>query len=306
VNVERLERERLAPAERLRTTAAVGFTLLVWSSAFVGIRVGLGAYSPGEVALLRYLVASVILGVYCGVTRTRLPRLGDWAQVAFAGAVGFTVYNLALNSGERSVTAAAASFVGNTVPVVSAVLAMVLLRERLSAAGWLGILVSFSGTGLIAVGEGKGLRLEAGVLWVLLAATAQSAYFVLQKPLLTRYRPLELTTLAIWAGTAFLLPFLPGLLAAVPRAPLAPTLAVVYLGAFPAAIGYVTWAYVLARLPVAQAASFLYGVPGLTTLIGWVWLGELPSLLSFGGGALALVGVLIVNVTVIRGRRRPP
>lgn len=133
------------------------------------------------------------------------------------------------------------------------------------------------------------------MLLVLLAAFLQSLYFVLQKPYLKRYRPFEFTTYAIWAGTLGLLVFWPGLPAEIGAAPPEATLAAVYLGIFPAALAYVTWAYVLARFPASRAASFLYLVPGVATLIAWLWLGEVPGWLALFGGVIALAGVIIVN-----------
>lgn len=283
------------PLADWRTAAALAVTLVLWASAFVGIRAGLQGYAPAELALLRYLVASLVLAAGALRTRIRLPARSDWKRIALAGALGFTLYNLALNSGEMRVTASAASFVGNTVPVFSALAAAFLLRERLRTTAWAGILISFTGAGLIAAGEGRGLGLEPAVLLVLAASLAQCAYFILQKPLLARMSAFEFTAAALWAGTFFMLPFLPGLLARLPHAPLSATLAGVYLGVFPAAIGYVTWAYVLSHMPVARTASFLYLVPPIATFIGWLWLGEVPSWLSVVGGAIGIVGVVLVN-----------
>lgn len=62
----------------------------------------------------------------------------------------------------------------------------------------------------------------------------------------------------------------------------------------PAALAYLTWSYVLAHFPAGRAASFLYLVLSATMLLGWVWLGELPTLLAVGGGALAISGVALV------------
>jgi drug/metabolite transporter (DMT)-like permease len=113
--------------------------------------------------------------------------------------------------------------------------------------------------------------------------------------MLDRYRPLEITTWAIWAGTLLLLPFAGGLVGEVRAAPTADTLAVVYLGVGPAALAYVTWAVVLSRLPASRASSILFVVPVIAFLVGWVWLGEAPTLEDLAGGILAMGGVALVN-----------
>jgi len=70
---------------------------------------------------------------------------------------------------------------------------------------------------------------------------------------------------------------------------------------FPAAIGYVCWAYVLTRMPVARTASFLYFVPAITTALGWVWLREVPSIASLAGGLVAILGRVREHARAARG-----
>jgi drug/metabolite transporter (DMT)-like permease len=174
------------------------------------------------------------------------------------------------------------------------------LGERLHRWGWIGMLIGFVGVAVIAFSGVSGFRLDPRALIVLCAALAQSLYFVGQKPLLTRYRAIEFTTYAVWIGACLLLVFLPGLPQQVRAAPISATLAVVYLGIFPGAIGYVCWAYALTHIPASRAASFLYMVPLLALGIAWVWLGELPPVLALAGGVLVLAGVMVVNS---RGRK---
>jgi drug/metabolite transporter (DMT)-like permease len=212
-----------------------------------------------------------------------------------AGVAGVTVYQVVLGYGQSSVGSGAAAVLVDTAPIFTALFAVLFLKERVTPAGWAGILVAFCGAALIGLGEAEGSGLAPGTPLLLAAAVALSAYFALQKPYLARYGALGVTTYAVLAGTAALLPFAPNLPEAVRMASPGATLAVVYLGIFPAALAYATWAYALSRLPVSGAASFLYLIPPLTFLIAWAFFGEDPALLSLLGAAVALSGVVLVH-----------
>jgi drug/metabolite transporter (DMT)-like permease len=284
--------------------AAVG-TLLLWASAFAAIRASLAGlpplagpngYEPAQLATLRFLIASAVLIAAALVMRVRMPKLRDLPMIVLAGACAVPLYHVMLNIGETRVSSGAASLIIASQTIFVAILASVFLGERIAARGWVGIAIAFVGVALIAVGESGGLRIEPQALWVLAAAIAAAAYFVLQKPLLRTYNAFEVTCYTLWAGTLMLLPWAFGLPAKVAAAPLAATLSVVYLGIFPAAIAYVMWTYVLKHVPSTAASSLLYMSPLFAILIGFLWLHELPSSLAFVGGALSIAGVVLVNM----------
>ncbi len=284
----------------LRTYIAAGLTIVLWASAFPGIRIAIHSYTPEHVALIRYATASIALAVYALFARIRLPRLRDIPAFALLGMIGITYYNVALNAGEVHVPSAAASFIVAAAPIFMAIEAILFLRERLRLWGWLGIIVCFAGISIITLSRTAGFHLDSWSFLVLSAAIAQSLYSVGQKFLLVRYTAFECTAYAIWLGTIFLLVFTPGLFGSIRTAPLDATLAALYLGIFPGALAYVAWAYALSRLPASTAGSFLYLVPIVASGIAWLWLGEVPAVLAIFGGMLVLAGVILVNT---RGRK---
>ena len=283
-----------------RALLAIGITLIFWASSFAGIRAGLEGYTPGALVLFRFLVASVTLGLYSIITKgIRWPRLADLPWIILGGFVGITVYHVLLAFGETTVTAASASFIIGAVPIFTGLLAIITLKETIHGRQWAGIAISFGGIGLIALGEGGHLQIEGGALLILLAAFCTSIYFVIQKRLLRYYSPLEVTCYAFWAGTSFMFFFLPDLIRELPDAPIGPTLSVIYLGVFPAALAYLIWNYVFTRTTASIATSFMYLNPIAATIIAWIWLNEVPSLMAALGGLLALTGV-IVTVRSVR------
>ena len=273
----------------------IALTVTFWASAYVAIRIGLKGYGPFELALFRYIIASMTMGILAPIVGIRIPKKRDLFYILLTGIIGISVYNMALNYAELTITAGEACFIINTAPLFTLLFSYVFLGETISPRFVFGLLLSFIGVTLIAFRFDQTITFKSGTMLVFIAAVAHAAFFVLQGPLLKKYSPIEVTCYAIWGGSIFMLPFGLGFIEQLFSASFSATTAVIYLGIFPAAVANLCWSSVLKNIPAAQAASFLYVVPAATFCIGFVLIKELPASLSLAGGAIAIAGVAFAN-----------
>ena len=267
--------------------------VFLWASAFVGIRVGLTDYSPGALALFRFLVASLCMGlIYHSMSmQKKIPWL-DRIPLIVVGAIGIGAYNLCLNHGEQTVSAGVASFILGLMPMLTVLLSVIFLKERPAPCLYIGSVVSFTGLLLLLFSTDKATAVDYGVLIVVFAAIISALYNLLQKRYFRGHHPIAVTAWIIWGGTLSLMFFAPTLWQEIHVASISATMAATYLGIFPAALAYMAWSYVLNEIPASKASLYMYAMPVISTMLGFFILHEQPSLQSLCGSLLALAGGL--------------
>jgi drug/metabolite transporter (DMT)-like permease len=275
--------------------AAVAVTLLFWASAFVAIRHLGEEFSAGALSLGRLVIGSIALGAVAVSRGLPRPSGRDWVSLVAIGVLWFGVYNVALNQGEHHVDAGTSAMLIQISPVLIALLATVFLDERFTVWLGLGLLLAFAGVVLIGVSQPGGHNDLVGVLLCLLAALVYSISLVIQKPLVSRLSALHVTWLACTIGAVACLPFLGSLIDDTSRASASDIAWVLYLGIFPTAIAFTTYAFALRHMTASSLGITTYLVPPLTIFMGWLFLGEVPPTMAYVGGALALVGVAVAR-----------
>ncbi|MEQ7126001.1 DMT family transporter [Actinopolymorpha sp. B11F2] len=282
-------------ATRHRAVVAALVTVLLWASAFVGIRMIGTAYSPGALAFGRIAVGALVLGAFAWRCRSPLPRGGAFALVIGYGVIWFAGYTAVLNLAERHLDAGTAALLVNVAPILVAVFAGLFLGEGFARPLVIGIAIAFLGVVVIALGGSGGESVNDGIGIVLGLVTAllYAAGVLMQKVALRRVDTLTATFLGCATGAVVLLPFAPQFVAQSMAAPTSAIAAVVYLGVFPTAIAFSTWAYALARTDAGRMTATTLTVPAIAIVLSWLLLGELPTVLGMVGGALCLLGVAI-------------
>lgn len=282
---------------------AAGTTVLMWASAFVGIRAVGETYDPGALALGRLLIGALALGAIVAVRGVALPRgRKELGLVVAYGVLWFAAYNVALNAGERHLDAGTAALLINVGPVLLALSAGLFLGEGFPRQLLAGGAIAFAGVAVISFGASGNHRVDGvGVLLCLAAAACYAAAVTVQKPVLRTVGALPATWLGCVVGAVACLPFAPGLWQQTADASAGTIAGLVYLGIGPTAVAFTTWAYALARTDAGKMGATTYLVPALVIVMSAIVLGELPPPLAFAGGALCLVGVAVTRL-----RPRPP
>ncbi|PPK64454.1 DMT family transporter [Actinokineospora auranticolor] len=286
-----------------RALAAVVVTAVLWASSFVVIRDAGPHFRPGALAEGRLLSGAVALVAILLLRREGLPGRGAWPGITCSGLLWFGAYMVMLNWGEEQVDAGTAALLVNVGPILIALLGGWLLKEGFPPRLMAGLAVSFAGAAVVAfAGAGDGHSTLLGILLCLFAAITYAAGVVAQKPALRHGSALQVTTFGCVIGAVATLPFTGQLIADVRDAPLGSTLGMVYLGLFPTALAFYTWAYALSRTTAGRMGATSYAVPALVVLMSWLFLDEVPGPFALLGGLLCLTGVAVSRT----GKRPEP
>jgi drug/metabolite transporter (DMT)-like permease len=292
-------RERWLRRESTSALAAALVTVVLWASAFVGIRSAGKTLSPGALTLGRLLVGAIALLAIAALRREPSPRRGDLRAVAPAlggcGLLWFAAYMVALNAGERRVDAGTAAMLVGVGPILIAILAGLFLREGFPRTLLAGCAVAFAGVVVIGVATSSGGSSAVGVALCIAAACSYAVAVIIQKSVIGRLTALQTTLFCCLIGALACLPFAAQLVRELGDAGAGAIAWTVYLGVFPTAIAFITWAFALARTSAGNLGATTYLVPPLSVLLGWLFLAEAPPGLALAGGTLCLAGVAVVR-----------
>lgn len=282
-------------------------TVVLWASAFVGIRAAGDELSPGALSLGRLAVGSVLLGALALARGGRWPGRSELPLLLTCGVLWFGLYNPVLNEAEQRVDAGTAAMLVASGPVLIAVLAGLLLGEGFPRTLVVGVSVAFAGAIVIGLATAeRGVAAGWGTVLCVAAAALYAGGVIAQKPLLSRASALHITWLACLIGTAVCLPFAPQLVDELGAASGSSIAWMLYLGVFPTAVAFTTWGYALSRTTAGRMGATTYLVPPIAILLGWAMLGESPEQLAFLGGALCLAGVVIARRPSLPRIRKVP
>ncbi len=279
-------------------------TITLWSTGFVFTRIAVRDISPFPLGLLRYGSASIILLVIGAGKLIGLPKMRDIPLFLLLGALGFSLYQIFFNIAMTTISAATASVVTATVPVLTAFFASLIFHERLGKIGWVAVCIEFGGIIVLTMWK-REVAIGWGIVWMMIAAICFAAYNLIQRFATKRYTPLQSTVYSIVASTVLMLPFLSQTVEEIQSAPVSSLLAVIYMGVFPSAIGFLLWTKALSiARQIGDVTNFMFVTPLLSTLLEVILIGDVPDMGTTVGGITILCGVALFNNRLKIAKRR--
>jgi drug/metabolite transporter (DMT)-like permease len=281
--------------------AYLGLTLsaLFWAGNAVVARGTAGVIAPFALSFWRWVIALAILLPFAlpHLRREWRVLLVHWPQLVLLAALSVGGYNTLLYLAAQTTTAVNITLVGSTMPVAIALMAGLLLGQRLRLVQWSGIGIALVGMVVIVVGAGSGAAVDInpGDLIMVIAVLIWGLYSVLLRWRPLPVHPLTLLLLLIVLGLPVILPFYLWELAVHGGAPVtAGTIPVfLYVGVFPSVLAYLFWNHGVAVAGPSQAGMFIYLIPLFTALIAGSFLGERLYAHHAVGAVLILIGLYL-------------
>jgi drug/metabolite transporter (DMT)-like permease len=290
------QNKRSSPANRtLLAYLALGTGIVALSFSAMFVR---WANAPGPVTAFYRLFFSIFLLLPFFVPRLKTnPGIRSWSIVFPLLAGIFTACDLGLWTASLAYTTAAnATLLGNTAPLWVALGTWLILKQKLTPAFWRGLVLALLGAALI-MGTDFILHPRFGIGDVMAVSTGvfYGAYFLTTEKSRLHFDPVS----HIWivgVGASISL-FVINLVLQYPLSGYPTQTWLVFLATAVVSqlIGYMSLAYALGHLPASVVSPTMILQPVLTTLLAIPLLGEIPSVWQGIGGAIALVGIYIVN-----------
>ena len=282
---------------RMKAILGASATIAVWATAFPFGKFALQSVDALTLSVARVVGGAIlmfIIGVFKGLHIPTSWR--EWGIYILLGATGNFVYQVVFNEGLRTIPAATSSIIMALTPMTTALLALVVYKDRIRPAGWIFTITAFIGVAIIILWNST-LTIPLGALWTLLGMILFAMYNILNRGLsLKGYNSITIAMWSMFTGAIMALPFADHAIEMIVQAPLSAQLAMVYLAFFSSALGFVFWSYAFEHAEkVSDVTNFMYISPIVAAIVAAFLLGEIPNMGLYIGAPIILGSLFLFN-----------
>lgn len=291
------------PKTKLLPTLSALFAVIIWGGTFVATKFALREVSPVTIVWIRFGIGVVILGITVFAREQfALPAKSDLPYLILLGFIGVTFHQWLQATGLQTARATTTAWIVATIPIFTALLGWLVLKEKMDWIRVGGIIIAALGV-LLIVSNGNVQALftgETGTIGdalILISAVNWAVYTILSRRELARHPAARMMFYVMLFGWLFasiwMFGFGPGL-TELPRLTASGWTSILILGIFGSGLAYIAWYDALSEIPASQLGVFINIEPLVTMLLAPM-IGESFSPISLVGGAIIIFGVWLVN-----------
>jgi drug/metabolite transporter (DMT)-like permease len=282
---------------KLRLALSFFAIYVVWGTTFLAIRIAVEELPPVLAAGARFFIAGVVLLGFMLVRGASRPTARQWRNLLVLSLLMFVAEYGPLFWAEKYVPSGVVSVLAATIPIITLVLEIFILRQQkwrmgLAAATVLG----FGGVGILLLPGGQQHFPVLPCVAILCGCTTWSLGSVLSRSMeLPKARPVTAGA-TMMLGGAFLLLISAGLgeMHPLPHVTMRAALAMLYLIVFGSLLAFTAFVWLLAHMPATRVSSHAYVNPIVAVALGYFAAGEPVTMRTLGGTALVLVSVFMI------------
>lgn len=294
--------------EQRLNMAAYLAVCIFWGSTYLAIRIGVQDFPPMLFAGIRFLIAGGIILSYAALKGYAFPtRLQDYRDFGIVGLFLLLGGNGLVVYAEQWVHSGIAALVVATMPLFMALIEFFVSKDqRISARGWLGLLIGFGGVCWLVLSKelmgavdpaGAAMLLLACFLWAMGSVYAKkvkaTGSVVSHIGIQMLAGGVSLTAIGLFTGELSRLHLTARGLGSM-----------AYLIVFGSIVGYSSYIYLLGKWPAARVGTYAYVNPVVAVLLGAVILHESLSATVGVATVIILSGVLLVQTDKTGGTAR--
>jgi drug/metabolite transporter (DMT)-like permease len=292
--------------EKTFNTSIVIMAVIMWGLSFPALKIALDYWPPIILGALRYFLGSLPILIFLAYKNELKKSMNfsveDWKYIIGLGIFMVTIPNITQNIGLLYTTASLTSIIQSIGPVLTVVLAIIILREALTIYKILGTVLAFI-CSILLIYEG-GVSIENATIFgnvlIFICGMSYGVSGFIGKMALDKVKPLALVGFSMLIGSLILVPM------SLVVEPLTwasnqnnfSILILIALAIFPCFLATLFWYIALEHIPVSKQVVYVYLVPIVASIFSIAYLDETLSPIAVLLGVFTIVGVAITQYEV--------